>query len=367
MAGIDTIHDMLLDGLIQKFGSFSRRIEEKIRLIQREDICRELQREIFRCESIEQFKKVLSGLENISGKSGFKYGPNYDVSMKWLGNRYKGKLLEIFDIKTGPITEVFDFEYVRLRVDFGRVDLMFKDAANDICHLEEERDMKEEDLHRFAIYHFHAVRRWGENVRDIIITSGKPYNGPKEIKTKSGRYSPVIIDLTQKDGEKRLQEIKEEINAGNYDNVVELVFIPVYGSEDHGKLASKVLEYEIMLMKEDKLDHDLVFATMIMSNKIIDKDKLKKYYEEVKNMLDILNIAREDGEKLGVERGMQKGIQKGIQKGMQKGIQKGIQKGMQKGERNKAVQIARGFKKDGFDIAIISKHSGLSVEEIKDL
>ena len=106
---------------------------------------------------------------------------------------------------------------------------------------------------------------------------------------------------------------------------------------------------------------------MIMSNKIIDKDKLKKYYEEVKNMLDILNIAREDGEKLGVERGMQKGIQKGIQKGMQKGIQKGIQKGMQKGERNKAVQIARGFKKDGFDIAIISKHSGLSVEEIKDL
>jgi len=72
-------------------------------------------------------------------------------------------------------------------------------------------------------------------------------------------------------------------------------------------------------------------------------------------MLDILNIAREDGEKLGVERGMQKGIQKGIQKGMQKG------------ERNKAVQIARGFKKDGFDIAIISKHSGLSVEEINDL
>jgi len=348
MATIDTIHNMLSDSLAQKFGSVSGRIQDKIKSIQREDICRELLREIFRCEDIDRFKKILFRLESISGKSGLNYGSNYDISIKWIGNRYKGKVLEIFDIKTGPITEVFNSEHVDIKIDAGRLDLMFKDAANDICHVEEQRDMKEDDLHRFAIYHFHAVRRWGKKITDVILISGKPYNGPKTIETGSGIYSPKIIDLTQRDGKKRLEQIKEEINAGNYDNVVELIFIPMYGKEDCDKVAAEVLEYEIRLLKKNKLDDDLVFATMITSNKIIDKDQLKKYYEEVKNMLDILNIAIEDG----------------MQKGMQKGRQEGMQKGRQEGAQDKAIQMAKVLKQDGINVSAISRASGLSAQEI---
>jgi len=41
----------------------------------------------------------------------------------------------------------------------------------------------------------------------------------------------------------------------------------------------------------------LFYATMIMSNKIIDKDLLQKLYKEAKNtmlLLDFIDIARED-------------------------------------------------------------------------
>jgi hypothetical protein len=41
-----------------------------------------------------------------------------------------------------------------------------------------------------------------------------------------------------------------------------------------------------------------------MCNKILDTQTLHNFYEEAKNMLDILEIAREDGEQTGLNQGM---------------------------------------------------------------
>jgi len=40
---------------------------------------------------------------------------------------------------------------------------------------------------------------------------------------------------------------------------------------------------------------NLVFATLVMCNKLVDKKTLKQYYEEIANMIDILEIAEEKG------------------------------------------------------------------------
>ena len=80
-------------------------------------------------------------------------------------------------------------------------------------------------------------------------------------------------------------------------------------------MAIEVLDYEIKLLKKDKLPDKLVIATIIMSNKIVDKKLLKKFYEEVKTMLDILEIAREDGMKTGIQNGMEIGMQQGMEEG----------------------------------------------------
>ena len=54
---------------------------------------------------------------------------------------------------------------------------------------------------------------------------------------------------------------------------------------------------------------------------------------------------------------------KGMQKGMQKGIQAGIEEGMQKGQQNTAINLL----KEGFDPALISRVTGLSVQAIEQL
>ena len=319
MSGIEIAHEMLVQSLKTKFGSVTKEIEQRIELIEDKNMLKNLINEILKADTIEEFKDVFFKSEIPSGKSGLIFRQNYDAVVKWMGEEFKGKTLEIFGIKTEPIVELFNFEPVTIRIDTGRIDLMLRDKAGTLYHLEEQRNMRLKDLHRFGIYHFQAAEKWMKTkITDIILMSGKPYNGEKSIKTGTGTYSPLIIDLTQKDGRKRLKELKKEISAGIYDNLIELVFLPLYGKEkkeDRSKMAIEVLDYEIKLLKKDKLPDKLVIATIIMSNKIVDKKLLKKFYEEVKNMLDILEIAREDGMKTGIQNGMEIGMQQGMEEG----------------------------------------------------
>ena len=58
---------------------------------------------------------------------------------------------------------------------------------------------------------------------------------------------------------------------------------------------------------------------------------------------------------------------KSIELDLKKAKEQGITEGIEQGEKNKAISIARNLKKSGIDIKIISKNTGLSIEEIKKL
>lgn len=68
-------------------------------------------------------------------------------------------------------------------------------------------------------------------------------------------------------------------------------------------------------------------------------------------------------EKIGMDIGMQKGLAKGLEKGLAEGLEKGMAEGLEKGR----VETAINLKKMGVDDDIISKASGLSIEEIQKL
>lgn len=63
----------------------------------------------------------------------------------------------------------------------------------------------------------------------------------------------------------------------NLDYLLELFFLPLYGSEkgeQRRRLAKDVIEYEIQLIKKDQFFKDLFFATLVICNKLIDKETL---------------------------------------------------------------------------------------------
>ena len=51
----------------------------------------------------------------------------------------------------------------------------------------------------------------------------------------------------------------------------------------------------------------------------------------------------------------------------ERGFKIGIKKGIEKRKREKAIAIAMEFKKMGYDIAVIAKGTGLSIEQIEKL
>ena len=63
----------------------------------------------------------------------------------------------------------------------------------------------------------------------------------------------------------------------------------------------------------------------------------------------------------------EEGFEEGIKEGKLEGIKEGIIEGMEKGRHAEQISMAITMKKDGADINLISKYTGLTVDEIKKL
>ena len=69
----------------------------------------------------------------------------------------------------------------------------------------------------------------------------------------------------------------------------------------------------------------------------------------------------------GLENGVEIGRTEGIKQGRQQGVKEGLQKGIQDGKRNEKIQIAKNLLSQKVDLKIISKVTGLTLEELKKL
>ncbi|MCP4351132.1 MAG: hypothetical protein GY795_37180, partial [Desulfobacterales bacterium] len=226
---------------------------------------------------------------------GMEYYQNYDLVLNWLSEAFRDRTLDVLGIKTGKIRRVCSYKPAEIFVSAGILDVIFEDFFGKGYHVEGQRNMTEEDLYRFAYQHFAAAREWKDSLVDIILVSGRPYTGRKEIQTPSGKYAPLIIDLTERDGQKRFEEIREAVNRGDTSLLTELVFLPLYGREEEKtQFVRKVLQFEIDLYKQEKMPILLVAATLVMANKQIDTATFNELWEEIK-MLDVLKFAHEKG------------------------------------------------------------------------
>jgi hypothetical protein len=243
----------------------------------------------------------------MESKNGSDYAHNYDVIVKWMAEALRGETLEVLGVKTGIIEEVFGFEPADISVKTGSVDVMARDETGALYHIEEQRNLCKSDMYRFAAYHFLGARQWGNQVIDIILASGKVFSGEKMIITGSGKYTPMVIDFSERNGLKRLEEIRNAVRAGTFTHWMELIFLPLYGKEsgrDRSDLVEQVIRFETEMYHAEKISARLLAATLIMSNKLIDKERIEQIWEEIK-MLDIIEIA----EKKGMEKGKAIGIQ----------------------------------------------------------
>ena len=68
-----------------------------------------------------------------------------------------------------------------------------------------------------------------------------------------------------------------------------------------------------------------------------------------------------------VDWGIEQGIEKGIEKGIEQGIEQGIEKGIEQGIEDKSKEVVINMLNEGSDYNFISKISGKTIEEIKEI
>lgn len=241
----------------------------------------------------------------MEARNGTTYAQNYDWVVKLMGGALKGGTLKALGVESGRIEDVFGFEPADISVRSGRVDLMVRDEQGRVFHVEEQRNLRKADMYRFAAYHFMAAREWEGRVTDVILASGDVYSGEKTLVTPSGRYAPTVVDFTRRDARKRMAEIRRAVMNGTFYEWLELVFLPLYGpetGEERSEIAERVIDFETELFQAEKISIRLLAATLVMSNKLIDRRRLEALWETVK-MLDILDIAKEKGMEEGIAKG----------------------------------------------------------------
>ncbi len=83
----------------------------------------------------------------MDAKNGLEYKQSYDFIVKWMTEALRGETLDFIGLNIGRIEDVFGFEPVDIAVRAGRVDIIVRNDAGDLFHIEEQRNLKKKDLY----------------------------------------------------------------------------------------------------------------------------------------------------------------------------------------------------------------------------
>jgi DNA repair protein RadC len=169
-----------------------------------------------------------------------------------------------------------------------------------------------------------------------------------------GTENATLVDPTEVFSFALQKQAKKLIMVHNHPN--EVVLLPSDADMDltnHMYQVGKFLNLPVLdhlIINEKKF---VSFAnTRVLERLARSKKYVLQYKEEAERIL---------------EKGRKEGIKIGEIIGIEKGKKQGEKVGIKKGQELKAIQMATALKKQGVDVLVIAKTSGLSIAQIKKL
>ena len=194
----------------------------------------------------------------------------------------------------------------------------------------------------------------------------------------------IQINLSYELGKNKQKIQKYEIksNEGNLFvknlQIIEInmdYFVNLWYDNDKKKIDENKLLIMLGLDKEnlEKMSNNYVEVKEYMSelDRINEDPEFREYMSEEEDKRKIFNSeireAREYGLEQGKKEGLEQGKKEGLEQGKQEGMQQGMQQGIEHGINKRNIEIAKNLLKINLKIEDISKTTGLSIDEIKNL
>ena len=216
---------------------------------------------------------------------------NYDAVFKESFEFYKGKDLTFFGVDLAQITETLNPEITQLKVDKYFADIVFKLADGTGLHLEWEADLNQDDILRFCIYHASLTRNHKMSFKTVVFTKKEPscnsYTGD------CLNFKPEIVNLGSYDAEKTLEVIHTQINNGETINDLQLIYLPLYGSNRNPvQIIRDVVDVAKKAYANSDHARDVVMMSFVAANKVISKDEIRDLWEEIIMSISDLKIVQ---------------------------------------------------------------------------
>src|SRR6056297_2542726 len=156
---------------------------------------------------------------------------NYDFVFKDSFNLFKNDIADFLKVELPGIVSYLETEFAEIETNSERMDLNFTLEDGSILHLEEEVEVSVDDLIRFASYDLKLYNRYRDRVRTIILCIKGYEKSEAEFNCGSLRYNSTVVDMSKKDGKKKMKELKEKIKNKEKINYLDLIFLPLMNSD----------------------------------------------------------------------------------------------------------------------------------------
>ena len=283
---------------------------------------------------------------------------NYDIVFKEALMLYKNKTLDFLGLDLATIEEPINTEMTELKVNKSFTDMGFILKDKTGLHLEWEVDISSDDMLRFCSYNLNYLRMYKSKFTTVIFT-----NKPQIItcfENEMLRFTPIIINLGERDGDALLQKLTTQIENKEQINELELIYLPLYHSKykNAAEMLGQVVELAPKIPNLMVDNEKIMILSAAVANKFIDADDFGKIWEEIKMYMDdllIVKFAKEEGK------------EEGKKEGKEEGKKEGKIEGLREGERKGKIEVALSMLKKGLDIETVAECTNLTVDELEKI
>ncbi|OEG61733.1 MAG: hypothetical protein BHK79_01890 [Halanaerobium sp. MDAL1] len=231
---------------------------------------------------------------------------NYDFVFKDSFNLFKNDIADFLEVELPGIASYLETEFAEIETNLELLDLNFMLKDGSILHLEEEAEISISDLIRFASYDLKLYNRYRDRVRTIILCIKGYTDSTAGFNCGSLGYNSTVVDMSKKDGKKKLEELKAKIENKEKINYLDLIFLPLMNSDQ--KIVDRVketIELEEKLEIEQNSKNNLVALTVVLSDKFLSDKDMSEIWRDYK-MVKFFKYVEEQGKKEGEKQGEKK-------------------------------------------------------------
>ena len=231
---------------------------------------------------------------------------NYDFVFKDSFNLFKNDIADFLEVELPGIASYLETEFAEIETNLELLDLNFMLKDGSILHLEEEAEISVSDLIRFASYDLKLYNRYRDRVRTIILCIKGYTDSTAGFNCGSLGYNSTVVDMSKKDGKKKLEELKAKIENKEKINYLDLIFLPLMNSDQ--KIVDRVKEtikLEEKLEIEQNSKNNLVALTVVLNDKFLSDKDMSEIWRDYK-MVKFFKYVEEQGKKEGEKQGEKK-------------------------------------------------------------